>query len=237
MKNPDGSILQGYFEKANNGTLLIDNISDIPLETQAKILRILTEQKFRRVGDDKEIVTNARVLASSSKDLRSEIESGNFREDLFQRVSIVSINVPDLKSRHTDIPLLVEYFSKKISQNLGKKEFSLKSNLTKLYQHNWLGNVRELRNLVERIIILSEGSNKNADDIINESINAKKSSGSIDFLDFDSPLKTAREQFEKEYLIHQLKKNGSNISKTAENIGMERSALHRKLTSLGISYK
>ena len=237
MKNPDGSILQGYFEKANNGTLLIDNISDIPLETQAKILRILTEQKFRRVGDDKEIVTNARVLASSSKDLRSEIESGNFREDLFQRVSIVSINVPDLKSRHTDIPLLVEYFSKKISQNLGKKEFSLKPNLTKLYQHNWLGNVRELRNLVERIIILSEGSNKNADDIINESIIAKKSSGSIDFLDFDSPLKTAREQFEKEYLIHQLKKNGSNISKTAENIGMERSALHRKLTSLGISYK
>ena len=237
MKNPDGSILQGHFEKANNGTLLIDNVSDIPLDTQAKILRILTEQKFRRVGDDKEIITNVRVLTSSSKDLRSEIESGNFREDLFQRVSIVSINVPDLKSRHTDIPLLVDYFSKKISQNLGKKEFSLNSNLTKLYQHNWPGNVRELRNLVERIIILSEGSNKNVNDIINESINAKKSSGSIDLLDFDSPLKMAREQFEKEYLIHQLKKNGSNISKTAENIGMERSALHRKLTSLGISYK
>ena len=152
-------------------------------------------------------------------------------------MNVFQIDIEPLNNRISDIPLLIEYFSKKISQNLGKKEFSLKSNLTKLYQHNWLGNVRELRNLVERIIILSEGSNKNADDIINESIKAKKSSGSIDLLDFDSPLKTAREQFEKEYLIHQLKKNGSNISKTAENIGMERSALHRKLTSLGISYK
>ena len=132
---------------------------------------------------------------------------------------------------------VIDYFSKKISTNLGKKHISFNSNYTKLYQHHWLGNVRELRNLVERVIILSDGSAKEVESIINDSINLENVENSSNFLDFDSPLKTAREQFEKEYLLHQLKKNGSNISKTSESIGMERSALHRKLTSLGIAYK
>ena len=236
-KKSDGTIIQGFFEKSNKGTLLIDNVSDIPLETQAKILRVLTEQKFRRVGDDKEITTDVRVLTSSSKDLREEILAGNFREDLFQRIAVVSISIPSLKNRNSDIPLLIEYFSQKISKNLGKKEISIRPNYTQLYKYDWLGNVRELRNLVERIIILSEGSDKGVNQIIKESIETKASSESSTSLDFDSPLKAAREQFEKEYLTHQLKKNGLNISKTAENIGMERSALHRKLTSLGITYK
>ena len=237
IKKSDGKIIQGFFEKSNKGTLLIDNVSDIPLETQAKILRVLTEQKFRRVGDDKEITTDVRVLTSSSKDLREEILAGNFREDLFQRIAVVSISIPSLKNRNSDIPLLIEYFSQKISKNLGKREISIRPNYTQLYKYDWLGNVRELRNLVERIIILSEGSDKGVNQIIKESIETKTSSESSTSLDFDSPLKAAREQFEKEYLTHQLKKNGLNISKTAENIGMERSALHRKLTSLGITYK
>ena len=237
IKKSDGTIIQGFFEKSNKGTLLIDNVSDIPLETQAKILRVLTEQKFRRVGDDKEITTDVRVLTSSSKDLREEILAGNFREDLFQRIAVVSISIPSLKNRNSDIPLLIEYFSQKISKNLGKREILIRPNYTQLYKYDWLGNVRELRNLVERIIILSEGSDKGVNQIIKESIETKASSESSTSLDFDSPLKAAREQFEKEYLTHQLKKNGLNISKTAENIGMERSALHRKLTSLGITYK
>jgi two-component system nitrogen regulation response regulator NtrX len=237
LEKNDGTIMQGFFEKANNGTLLIDNVSEIPLETQTKILRVLTEQKFHRVGGDKHISTNVRVLSSTSKDLRIEIEAGNFREDLFQRLSVVEIKLPSLLERSSDIPLLMDYFSKKISANLGKKAISFNSNYTKLYNHHWSGNVRELRNLIERVIILSDGSEKNIESIINDSIALKSVSNFNNFLDFDSPLKTAREHFEKEYLMHQLKKNGSNISKTAENIGMERSALHRKLTSLGIFYK
>lgn len=237
IKKNDGTIIHGFFEKSNKGTLLIDNVSDIPLETQAKILRVLTEQKFRRVGDDKEIITDVRVLTSSSNDLREEILAGNFREDLFQRIAVVSISIPSLKNRNSDIPLLIEYFSQKISKNLGKREISIRPNYTQLYKYDWSGNVRELRNLVERIIILSEGSDKDVSQIIKESIETKAFSESSTSLNFDSPLKAAREQFEKEYLTHQLKKNGLNISKTAENIGMERSALHRKLTSLGITYK
>lgn len=237
IKKNDGTIIHGFFEKSNKGTLLIDNVSDIPLETQAKILRVLTEQKFRRVDDDKEIITDVRVLTSSSNDLREEILAGNFREDLFQRIAVVSISIPSLKNRNSDIPLLIEYFSQKISKNLGKREISIRPNYTQLYKYDWSGNVRELRNLVERIIILSEGSDKDVSQIIKESIETKVFSESSTSLNFDSPLKAAREQFEKEYLTHQLKKNGLNISKTAENIGMERSALHRKLTSLGITYK
>jgi two-component system nitrogen regulation response regulator NtrX len=237
VEKKDGTIMSGFFEKANHGTLLIDNVSEIPLETQTKILRILTEQKFHRVGGDKHISTNVRVLSSTNKDLRKEIEIGNFREDLFQRLSVVEIKLPSLLERSSDIPHLINYFSKKICKNLGKKQILFNSNYTKLYKHHWLGNVRELRNLVERVIILSDGSAKSVESVINDSINLEKVENSSNILDFNSPLKVAREHFEKEYLLHQLKKNESNISKTAENIGMERSALHRKLTSLGIAYK
>ena len=169
--------------------------------------------------------------------MRNEITIGNFREDLFQRISIVQINLPSLKDRIEDLPDLFEYFNKKISENLGKRILSYKSNLTKLYSHVWDGNIRELRNLVERLIILSDGKQKNIAKIIDESIQVKKNNEISSIVNFDSPLKNARELFEREYLLHQLKKNGSHVSKTAENIGMERSALHRKLTSLGIAIK
>ena len=237
IENKDGSIVEGFFEKADKGTLLIDNVSEIPLDTQVKILRVLTDQKFRRVNGTKNILTNVRVFATTSKDLRNEIINGNFREDLFQRVSVMQINLPSLKNRIDDLPDLFEYFNKKISQNLSKKVIPYKSNLTKLYSHDWDGNIRELRNLVERLIILSDGKQKNIAKIIDESIQVKKNNEISSIVNFDSPLKNAREQFEREYLMHQLKKNGSNVSKTAENIGMERSALHRKLTSLGIAIK
>lgn len=237
IENKDGSIVQGFFEKADKGTLLIDNVSEIPLDTQVKILRVLTEQKFRRVDGTKNILTNVRVFTTTSKDLRNEIINGNFREDLFQRISVMQINLPSLKDRIDDLPNLFDYFNKKISENLGKKVISFKSNLTKLYSHNWDGNIRELRNLVERLIILSDGKQKNIAKIIDESIHINKNNEISGIVNFDSPLKNAREQFEREYLMHQLKKNGSNVSKTAENIGMERSALHRKLTSLGIAIK
>ena len=237
IENKDGSIVEGFFEKADKGTLLIDNVSEIPLDTQVKILRVLTDQKFRRVNGTKNILTNVRVFATTSKDLRNEIINGNFREDLFQRVSVMQINLPSLKNRIDDLPDLFEYFNKKISQNLGKKVIPYKSNLTKLYSHDWDGNIRELRNLVERLIILSDGKQKNIAKIIDESIQVKKNNEISSIVNFDSPLKNAREQFEREYLMHQLKKNSSNVSKTAENIGMERSALHRKLTSLGIAIK
>src|SRR6056300_117715 len=237
IENKDRSIVEGFFEKADKGTLLIDNVSEIPLDTQVKILRVLTDQKFRRVNGTKNILTNVRVFTTTSKDLRNEIINGNFREDLFQRVSVMQINLPSLKNRIDDLPDLFEYFNKKISQNLGKKVIPYKSNLTKLYSHDWDGNIRELRNLVERLIILSDGKQKNIAKIIDESIQVKKNNEISSIVNFDSPLKNAREQFEREYLMHQLKKNGSNVSKTAENIGMERSALHRKLTSLGIAIK
>jgi len=233
----DGSIVKGFFEKADKGTLLIDNISDIPLETQAKILRLLTEQKFRRIGDVEEIFTDARVLTSSSKNIREEINLGNFREDFYQRIAVVNISLPNLKERYSDIPLLLNYFSEKISKNIGKKPISFESNLSKLYQVDWKGNIRELRNLVERIIILSDGSNDNINKLIEENIVIETEKESGNLINLDSTLKLAREQFERKYLNHQLKKNALNISKTAESIGMERSALHRKLTALGIVYK
>ena len=149
----------------------------------------------------------------------------------------MQINLPRLRDRIDDLPELFDYFNKKISQNLGKKAIPFKFNLTKMFSHDWDGNIRELRNLVERLIILSDGKQKNIEKIINESIQIKKNNEISNIVNFDSPLKNAREQFEREYLLHQLKKNGSNVSKTAENIGMERSALHRKLTSLGIAIK
>jgi len=237
IENKDGSVIQGYFEKTDKGTLLIDNVSEIPLDTQVKILRVLTDQKFRRVNGSKNILTNVRVFTTTSKDLRNEIINGNFREDLFQRISVMQINLPRLRDRIDDLPELFDYFNKKISQNLGKKAIPFKFNLTKMFSHDWDGNIRELRNLVERLIILSDGKQKNIEKIINESIQIKKNNEISNIVNFDSPLKNAREQFEREYLLHQLKKNSSNVSKTAENIGMERSALHRKLTSLGIAIK
>ena len=209
----DGSISYGALEKASGGILLIDEITEIALETQSKILRI---------------------FSSTSKNINIEISNGNFREDLFHRLNVFNINLLPLKKRAEDIPVLVEYFIKNICNNYNIKPYSIKNN-NYLVNYNWPGNVRELRNLIERITILTQGKDEEKIlDIIKESLTqySEKQFTLNETLSF--PLREARENFEKEYLMTQLKKFGGNISKTARFVGMERSALHRKLKLLGV---
>ena len=235
-ENKNGSISYGFLEKAKNGTLLIDEVSEIPLETQAKILRVLIDQKFKRHNGNKDINVNIRIISSTSKDLKSEVAIGNFREDLYHRLNVVPVEIPKLSSRTEDIPALINYFQKKISEINGIPEIKINTDDELLYSYDWPGNVRELRNLVERISILSQNENKsNIGRFLNE-ILRKNSSDALEdtSVSLSYPLKQARENFEKNYLLNQLKKNKGNVSKTAEFIGMERSALHRKLKSLGI---
>jgi len=234
LENKD-KIVSGIFEKSNNGTLLIDNVSDVPLQTQGKILRVLSDQKFHRVNGVDEISVNIRVICSSSKNLKQEIENGNFREDLFHRINVIPIETPYLKNVKEDIPFLIEYFVKKISDSNGLKPIVINSKNTVFYDYDWPGNVRELRNLIERVVILASGKNDEVDKILSESlkISSVKESNSEDAFQF--PLKEAREKFEKNYLEIQLNRHNGNVSKTADYIGMERSALHRKLKSLGIN--
>jgi two-component system nitrogen regulation response regulator NtrX len=228
-------IIPGIFEKSNRGTLLIDNISDVPLQTQGKILRVLSDQKFHRVNGGEEFNVNIRVLCSTSKNLSLEISNGNFREDLFHRINVIPIETPHLKNIKEDIPLLIEYFIKKISESNGLKPILINTGNTIFYDYDWPGNVRELRNLIERVVILASGKDEDVDKIITDSlkISSVKESGNDDA--FQYPLKEAREKFEKNYLQTQLNRHGGNVSKTADYIGMERSALHRKLKSLGIN--
>ena len=228
-------IISGIFEKTNNGTLLIDNISDVPLQTQGKILRVLSDQKFHRVNGANEISVNIRVMCSTSKNLKEEIVSGNFREDLFHRINVIPIQTPYLKDVKEDIPLLTDYFIKRISDTNGLKPIVINSKNAVFYDYDWPGNVRELRNLIERVVILASGKNEDVDKILSESlkISSIKENKSEDAFEF--PLKEAREKFEKNYLEIQLNRHNGNVSKTADYIGMERSALHRKLKSLGIN--
>ena len=230
----NGSISYGALEKANLGTLLIDQISEIPLDIQSKILRVLTDQKFKRVNGNNDINVDVRIICSSSKDLKDEINIGNFREDLFHRLNVFEINIKSLNERISDIPLLISYFSKKISENYNIKKLEIDENDSYIINHNWQGNVRELRNLIERIAILQPDSKEKISNIIKESLKIDSINDKIRENSLSVPLKEAREKFEKEYLTIQLKKFNGNISKTANFVGMERSALHRKLKGLGI---
>ena len=230
----NGSISFGALEKANKGTLLIDQLSEIPLNIQSKILRVLIDQKFKRLNGNTDINVDVRIICSSSKDLKKEIEIGNFREDLFHRLNVFEINIDPLNNRISDIPLLIKYFSKKISQNYNIKELNIDENDSYILNHHWHGNVRELRNLIERIAILQPDSREKISNIIKESLKTENFNDKITENSLSVPLKEAREKFEKEYLTMQLKKFNGNISKTANFVGMERSALHRKLKGLGI---
>ena len=230
----NGSISYGALEKANKGTLLIDQVSEIPLEIQSKILRVLTDQKFKRVNGINDVSVDVRLICSSSKDLKKEIEIGNFREDLFHRINVFEINIDPLNQRVSDIPLLIKYFSKKISENYKIKELDIDENNSYILNHNWHGNVRELRNLIERIAILQPDTKDKTSNIIKESLKNIYFDNELSENSLSVPLKEAREKFEKEYLTIQLKKFNGNISKTANFVGMERSALHRKLKGLGI---
>ena len=230
----NGSISYGALEKANKGTLLIDQVSEIPLDIQSKILRVLTDQKFKRVNGNNDINVDVRLICSSSKDLKEEILIGNFREDLYHRLNVFEINVKPLNERLADIPLLIKYFSKKISESYKIKDFEIDENDTYILNHSWHGNVRELRNLIERIAILQPDSKDKVSNIIKESLKNENINEKITENSLSVPLKEAREKFEKEYLTIQLRKFNGNISKTANFVGMERSALHRKLKGLGI---
>ena len=231
----NGSISYGVLEKASKGILLIDEVTEIPLETQSKILRVLIDQKFKRINSNHDIRVDVRIICCSSKNLKEEIKFGNFREDLFHRLNVFQVDIEPLSKRQEDIPLLIDYFSKKIFESYNLKTIDIKDNVHYLINYDWPGNVRELRNLIERIAILSPINDiEKISNIIKESIKpTDKESFSINDT-LSIPLKEARENFEKEYLTTQLKKFSGNISKTAKFVGMERSALHRKLKILGI---
>lgn len=226
---------RGKFDLANKGTLFLDEIGDMSLKTQAKILRILQEQKFERVGGTKTISVDVRVIAATNKNLEEEIKKGNFREDLYYRLNVVPIEVPPLRERLGDIPLLVKEFLAEISADggLGRKEISPEA-LRLLVGYHWPGNVRELRNVVERLVIMSP------DEIITEKdvptalssdrVAEKKIGGHFEFETF----KEAKANFEREFILQKLAENEGNISQTAEKIGVERSHLHRKMKILGL---
>ncbi|MDB9761164.1 sigma 54-interacting transcriptional regulator, partial [Pelagibacteraceae bacterium] len=204
---------------------------------QSNILRILTDQKFKRINGSKDVYVNIRIISSTSKDLKKMIIENKFREDFYHRLNVVPVYLPRLQSRTEDIPLLIEYFKKKVAEINGVPEAEIDSKNDLLYSYNWPGNIRELRNLIERVTILSLhenriDTNKILTDILNESPDSPIEINTNNSLSYS--LKEAREQFEVNYLINQIKKNNGNISKTADAIGMERSALHRKLKTLGI---
>ncbi|MDQ7811311.1 sigma-54 dependent transcriptional regulator, partial [Brevundimonas sp.] len=229
----------GVFERAHNGTLYLDDVGDMPRESQSRILRVLVEQRFRRVGGEQDVQVDVRVITSTSRDLKQEIAEGRFREDLFHRLNVVPIRVPALSERREDIQELVDYFIETLASSQGLPRRRLGDDAIAVLQvHPWPGNVRQLRNNVERLLILATGDTDEpigADALPQEATNAG-SSGSLGAERIIAlPLREAREVFEREYLAAQIMRFGGNISRTAAFIGMERSALHRKLKSLGVS--
>ena len=229
----------GVFERAHNGTLYLDDVGDMPRESQSRILRVLVEQRFRRVGGEQDVQVDVRVVTSTSRDLKQEIADGHFREDLFHRLNVVPIRVPPLSERREDIEELVEYFIDSLVASQGLPRRRLGDDAIAVLQvHPWPGNVRQLRNNVERLLILATGDPNEpigADALPQEATNAG-ASGSLGAERIIAlPLREAREVFEREYLAAQIMRFGGNISRTAAFIGMERSALHRKLKSLGVS--
>ena len=230
----------GALEEAHGGTLFIDEIADMPRETQSKILRVLVDQNFQRVGGATRVHVDVRIISSSSRDLPEEIAAGRFREDLFHRLGVVPIRVPALAERREDIPALIEHFMQQIaiSSGLPKRTIALDA-MAILQTHDWPGNVRQLRNNVERLMILAGGDPSQEvtaemlpQDVGSSAPSTPSGAGGERLLSL--ALREAREIFEREYLIAQINRFGGNISRTAEFVGMERSALHRKLKSLGV---
>ena len=229
----------GVFERAHGGTLFLDEVADMPRESQGRILRVLVEQRFRRVGGDADVQVDVRVVSSTSKDLREEIAEGRFREDLFHRLNVVPVRVPGLAERREDISELVAYFIDRISEATGlPKRILGEDAVATLQVHDWPGNVRQLRNNIERLLILATGdpSEVITAEKLPAEVAAAGAAGSVGPERIIAlPLRDAREVFEREYLAAQILRFGGNISRTAGFIGMERSALHRKLKSLGVA--
>lgn len=239
VENVDGPRKTGLLELAHNGTLFLDEVSDMPLETQGKVLRVLIDQTFTRVGGTTRVQVDARVISSTASDLRQEIAAGRFREDLYHRLNVVPLRVPSLSERRDDIPLLVDFFMKRLSVASGLPPRQIGDDAMAVLQaHSWPGNVRQLRNIVERLLILAVDDPGQAisAEILPPDLGSGASwsgAGRGDLI-ISLPLREAREIFERDYLIAQINRFGGNISRTAAFIGMERSALHRKLKSLGV---
>lgn len=230
----------GLLERANGGTLFLDEVGDIPYETQGKLVRILQEERFERIGSSNAIELDVRVIASSSSDLISKCEEGRFRKDLFYRLNVVSLNVPSLSERKDDIPMLCEAFIEDLSSKASKERFCFsQSALTALQSYSWPGNMRQLRNVIEWLTIMhghGEGKEIEVNNLPPDIVSALPKSitieQNVDFLDMN--LKEARANFERDYLKAQIQRFNGNITKAAEVIGMERSALHRKIKLLNI---
>jgi two-component system nitrogen regulation response regulator NtrX len=228
----------GKFELASNGTIFLDEIGDMSLVTQAKILRVLQEQQFQRVGGSRTLKVDVRVIAASNKDLEQEIKTGTFREDLFYRINVVPVKVPALRERHEDIPLLVETFlSENTKKGLGPRKILDDEAMAILCDYHWPGNVRELKNLTERLTIMVHDETIHAADIPAPYNPAKSDeSTGVDTAFFKSnSFKEAKKAFEKAYLAKKLAENDNNISKTARVIGVERSYLHKKIKQIGVT--
>ena len=229
----------GMFERAHGGTLFLDEVADMPRDTQSRILRVLVEQRFRRVGGDTDVQVDVRVVSSTARNLREEIAEGRFREDLYHRLNVVPLRVPGLSERREDIAELAAYFTDRISEATGlPKRILGEDAIATLQVHDWPGNVRQLRNNIERLMILASGdpSEVISAEMLPSEVATAGSAGSVGPERIIAlPLREAREVFEREYLNAQILRFGGNISRTAAFIGMERSALHRKLKSLGVA--
>ena len=239
----EGVIRSGLLEHAHGGTLFLDEIADMPLTTQAKILRVLTDQSYSRVGGQRPVKVDVRVLSATSRNLQDEIAAGRFREDLYYRLNVVPVRLPPLRERREDIPELVSHFLARIAAERRMSAPSISEEaMAALQAHDWPGNVRQLRNIIERTLILAPGDRAARIDVDllppeildNQSAMSGANSG---MAIMGSPLREAREAFEREYLKIQIRRFSGNISRTASFIGMERSALHRKLKALGIGEK
>ena len=239
--NGSGAHKIGTFERAHGGTLLLDEVADMPLETQGRIVRVLQDQTFERVGGKRRVEVDVRVIASTNRDLTRLIQEGRFREDLYYRLNVVPLRIPPLRERREDIPLLVEHLMGRAAETAGlpQRRFSADA-MTALQAYEWPGNVRQLRNVIDWVLIMAPGTP--ADPVNAEQLppelgaiapTALKGDGTADLMAL--PLREAREVFERQYLEAQLLRFGSNISRTASFVGMERSVLHRKLRMLGIS--
>lgn len=230
----------GLLEAAHGGTLYIDEVADIPYETQGKILRVLVDQNFERVDGSTRVHVDVRIVSSSSQNLEDEVADGKFRGDLYHRLGVVPIEVPSLEQRRTDIPELIEHFVEQICRSTGLPKRPVGGEAIAILQsHDWPGNVRQLRNNIERMLILADGdpNSEITPDMLPPEITGEMppvANGSTGENLMALPLRDARESFERQYLLAQINRFGGNISRTAEFIGMERSALHRKLKSLGV---
>ena len=236
-ESPERGVEQGLLEQANGGVLLLDEVADMPLGTQSKILRVLVDQAFTRVGGASKVHVDLRVISSTTKHLSNEISEGRFREELYHRLNVVPIEVPSLEARSEDIPILAEYFIEMFHREQGLALRKIADDaMATLQTMRWPGNVRQLRNLIERVLILGEGTGPISLDDLPMSDEGKSGTSEASLSPGLTmlPLREARELFERQYLMAQINRFGGNISRTACFVGMERSALHRKLKSLGV---